>query len=261
MSSSLRPLIPIRSAGRSFSTTPPHHASILFALGALSNSRETQHFNNISRLDRVEHSPTLKLIKTSEIDPYPLPTPPQPAAPLPRHGSRATSAAAIWDSKALQAGRAILSDNARHLSRMARTIERTKRREMKMKHIRQSELAAWAQERQKMRAEQRSAGILILASVATATGLAMWRLWPEGGQAARDSGEMGRRIAERARRSIPLPATGSAAVPVAAGAAVAAESLPVTGVSTPIVPEMAAVAAEPARSWSWTVKNMLWKVQ
>ena len=68
-----------RSARASFFHQPHHHhhqrrhASILFALSALSNSRETQHFNKATRLSRVEHSPALKLIKTSEVDPYPLP--------------------------------------------------------------------------------------------------------------------------------------------------------------------------------------------
>lgn len=45
-------------------------ASILFALSALSNSRETQHFNKATKLSRVEHSPALKLIQTSEVDPF-----------------------------------------------------------------------------------------------------------------------------------------------------------------------------------------------
>ncbi|EME38143.1 hypothetical protein DOTSEDRAFT_57673 [Dothistroma septosporum NZE10] len=262
MSSSLRPLIPTITTSRSVSITQTRKASILFALGALSNSRETQHFNKLSRLDRVEHSPNLKLIKTSEIDPYPLPTPPLSTASLVRDGARTSSSVAVWDRKALQAGRAILSDNARRLSRMARTVERTKRREMKAKHTRQAELAAWAQERQKMRAEQRSAGVLILASVATATGLAMWRFWPQ--ETARDSGEMGRRIAERARASIPLPAARSVG-DVAGGTslveAVGVGALPVTGVSTPIVPEVTTITAEPTKSWGWSLKNTFWKVQ
>ncbi|KAK0258560.1 hypothetical protein LTS09_006819 [Friedmanniomyces endolithicus] len=66
---------------RTFSTTPPRPASILFALNALSNSRETQHFAKLSHLPRTEHSPPLNLIKTSEVDAYPLPSPP-PAVPL-----------------------------------------------------------------------------------------------------------------------------------------------------------------------------------
>lgn len=53
------------------------HASVLFALSALSNSRETQHFNKATKLSRVEHSPALKLIQTSEVDPF---APPKPAA-------------------------------------------------------------------------------------------------------------------------------------------------------------------------------------
>lgn len=46
------------------------HNSPFFALGKLSNARETQHFNRASKLSRVEHSPPLKLIQTSEVDPF-----------------------------------------------------------------------------------------------------------------------------------------------------------------------------------------------
>ena len=51
-----------------------HASSPLFHLAALSNSRETQHFNKATRLSRVEHSPALKLIQTSEVDPFVSPT-------------------------------------------------------------------------------------------------------------------------------------------------------------------------------------------
>lgn len=67
--------LPIQLRRRALRQCLPHHqqrrnASLLFALSALSNSRETQHFNKATKLSRVEHSPALKLIQTSEVDPF-----------------------------------------------------------------------------------------------------------------------------------------------------------------------------------------------
>src|ERR1700743_2673466 len=98
-------------AKRGLHTTSAPRASVLFALGALSNSRETQHFNKLSRLSRVEHSPPLKLIKTSEVDPSPLPTPPKVTLVHKRHDK--ASPLRLWNDKALQIGRAFLADEER----------------------------------------------------------------------------------------------------------------------------------------------------
>lgn len=55
---------------RTFSTTSTNRASPLFALSALSNRNETAHFAQISRLNRVNHSPALELIQESEVKPF-----------------------------------------------------------------------------------------------------------------------------------------------------------------------------------------------
>lgn len=66
---SSRPILP-RNA-RFFHQSPASSVlSPLFALQALSNSRETQHFNKASGLSRVEHSPNLELLRASEVDPF-----------------------------------------------------------------------------------------------------------------------------------------------------------------------------------------------
>lgn len=197
--------LPTRTSLRSFSTTPHSRASILFALNALSNSRETQHFNKISRLSRVEHSPTLKLIQTGEINPYPLPTPPPLTSAPPRPSTGRAESRVCWDTRALRIGRALLADQARSTSRLQRQLRRAQHRSARQEANAQYVWLAWREETRKHRAEMRSAGGLILATVGVATGLATWRFWPDKAGVA-DSGELGRRIAERAQRSFaPLP--------------------------------------------------------
>ncbi|TKA69059.1 hypothetical protein B0A55_09679 [Friedmanniomyces simplex] len=261
-----------RSTTRAFSTTPPRPASVLFALHALSNSRETQHFNKLSHLNRIEHSPPLKLIKTSEVDPYPLPAlPPTPAAlPLVRalgSGSGLKSAARAWDAKALKAGRAILASNARQVHRLQQALQRAKSREARHLRLAQQEKAAWQQEVRRHHREMRAAGVWILLSIGTATGLAMWRFWPPQ-QRVGDSGELGRRLAATARGSVGLPgAVGGDAVS-AAGPGVAAAEMPKVvaapaGAVAPVVvspPAPAAVAmVEPQRAGWW--RSLFWKQQ
>ncbi|KAF2096750.1 hypothetical protein NA57DRAFT_58640 [Rhizodiscina lignyota] len=64
---------------RHFHPSPPSRAlSPLFALQALANSRETQHFNKASGLSRVDHSPNLELLRSSEVDPFKRKPPPPP---------------------------------------------------------------------------------------------------------------------------------------------------------------------------------------
>ncbi|KAK3068844.1 hypothetical protein LTR53_013278, partial [Teratosphaeriaceae sp. CCFEE 6253] len=209
---------PLVSA-RTFSTTPHRRASILFALNALSNSRETQHFNKLTRLDRIEHSPPLKLIKTSEIDPYPLPAlPPKPsAAPLVRDAA-ARSASHVWDDRALRAGRAVLANSARHVSRLQRALQRAKSREARQVVRAQVDKAAWQQEVRRHHGEVRAAGVWILLSIGTATALATWRFWPQ--QRPTDSADLGRRLAATAQRSMPLPRAAVSDVPSAGVASV-----------------------------------------
>lgn len=190
-----------------FHTSSTARASILFALGALSNSRETQHFNKLSRLKRVEHSPPLKLIQTSEVDPWPLPTPPLKPVPQPWHRSSTStaSAAEVWDAKALRVGRVILANEARRTNRLQRLLMRSRKRAARQEARLTKDKSAWQAERRKMRNDMRAAGIWILLSMGTATALATWRFWPQKDRYP-DSAELGRKIAARAKAAIPAPA-------------------------------------------------------
>ncbi|KAK4539516.1 hypothetical protein LTR36_010861 [Oleoguttula mirabilis] len=222
-------------ARRTFSTTSAKRASILFALNALSNSRETQHFNKLSGLPRIEHSPPLKLIKTSEVDPLLLPSPLSRATQPPvRVVAGARSAARAWDNKALKVGRAILADQARHAKQLQRALERAKRREARQGAVLQTEEQAF-HEANKLRDEKLAS--LRLMIFGTATAVATWHFWPQQSPFAADSGEMGRRIAERARRLMPLPTAVSADPTVTA---------PITTIST--VQSAQARTVEPARA-------------
>ena len=68
----LRALLTTRSGHvtrSAVSSVSSRHASTAALLGmvALSNRHETQYFSRLSRLPLMEHSPTLKLIHTSEV--------------------------------------------------------------------------------------------------------------------------------------------------------------------------------------------------
>lgn len=278
-----------RYATRNFSTGGGARASILFQLAALSNARETQHFNKKSKLDRYEHSPNLKLIKTSEIDPYPVPTSNgekvlQNGTPAASSSSSSTAKPAFkkshdvvvpaWDSKALAAGRAILADSARQRSQVARLVRRLKRRESRATRILQEQLEALAKERQRMREEMKSAGFLILLSGATATGFAAWTFWPNkpgvvDGAADADA-DAGRRIVQGQANAVAitplysLAGTTSTNTSVATGlesgvSTTAATKGPDTAVPTPLLPKEGTTVQPAPKSWTW--RNLFWKHQ
>ena len=244
---------------RAFHTSTTSRASVLFALSSLSNSRETQHFNKLSRLSRVEHSPPLKLIKTGEVDAFPLPDPPKPLPqPMIRPAVSPRSAVAIWDDKALKIGRAMLADQGRQTHRLYRALSRAKRREVRQKTSMMREKLSWQQERRKLRNDMRAAGMWILLSIGTATALATWRFWPEPNVV--DSGDLGRKIAARASAAMPLPP----AVWVEPNDCIPAvpESPPPPlspkETDTPAPQSATILPPDPARSW-W--KGLFWKQQ
>jgi hypothetical protein len=243
---------------QAFSTSPPRPASVLFALHALSNSRETQHFNRVSHLPRFEHSPPLKLIKTSEVDPFPLPTPsPKPIAsswlksPGAAHGSRAL------DEKSVRVGRAILSDYARHVSRLQNALDSAKEREARREALMAKERAAWQQETQKLRGDVRTAGGWIVLSIGTATALASWRFWPQPATSSSlESGELSRQLAERMQKAVALP-------PSVPASAVEAPIITDKAVQTAPIPKadsppMAAPPVSPRSGW---LSGLFWKQQ
>lgn len=284
MTTSISPIS--RNATRNFSTSGGARASILFQLAALSNARETQHFNKRSKLDRYEHSPNLKLIKTSEIDPYPVPTSNvekllQNGTTLPPVSSSTAKPAfkkshdvvvPAWDSKALAAGRAILADSARQRNQVARVVRRLRRRESRATRILQEQLEALAKERQRMREEMRSAGFLILLSVATATGFAAWTFWPTKlgvVDSADADADAGRRIGEQANAVAITPlyspaGTTSTNTSSATGldsgvSTTAATKGPDTAVPTSLLSKERPTVQPAPTSWTW--KNLFWKHQ
>ena len=245
---------------RSFHTSSVSRASILFALSSLSNSRETQHFNKLSRLSRVEHSPPLKLIKTSEVDPFPLPTPPKPAPPsIAWSHDSARNVARVWDDKALAIGRTVLADQAKQALRLQRMLERARRRRAKQELLSKRERRGWQEERRKMRNEMRVAGAWILASIGTATVLATWRFWPQT-EYGPDSADLGRKLAARAAASMPLPPAISAQPAV-----VTPVATPVTSAEPAMEKELISAQAQPTvtlseapKSW---LRGLFWKQQ
>lgn len=230
----------------------------------------------------------MKLIKTSEIDPYPVPTsngekllqngttPPPVSSSTAKPAFKKSHDVVVpaWDSKALAAGRAILADSARQRSQVARVVRRLRRRESRATRILQEQLEALAKERQRMREEMKSAGFLILLSVATATGFALWTFWPNktgvvDTAAADADADAGRRIAGQANAVAITPlystaGTTSTNASVATGlesggSTTAATKGPDTAVPTPLLPKERPTVQPAPTSWTW--RNLFWKHQ
>ena len=253
-------------SSRAFTTTSAPRASVLFALNSLSNSRETQHLNKLSRLNRVEHSPPLKLIQQSEVDTHPLPTPspaeaqaaaqnPLAATPADSHPPAVLTAP---DEHALHVGRAVLAQHATDLAHLRQALTAAQNTLTQTQTAQETERLAWERERARTRGEMRQAGVLILLSIGAATGLATWRFWPGGHAQAGgvgDSGEMGRRIAAGAQKGVAVPPVGSGAAAAAKakeGGVRAIETMvgenaaAAPAVASPLKATVAVPAAEPA---------------
>lgn len=119
-----------------------------------------------------------------------------------------------------------------------------------------------------MREEMKSAGFLILLSVATATGFAAWTFWPTRPGVVDSAADAGRRIAGQANAVAITPlyspaGTTSTNTSVATGLE--------SGVSTTAATQGQEIAAptsllskerttiQPASTWTW--RNLFWKHQ
>ncbi|KAI7227519.1 hypothetical protein KC330_g8368 [Hortaea werneckii] len=229
-----------------FTTSSAHRGSILFSLNSLSNSRETQHFNKLSRLNRVEHSPPLKLIEQSEVKPYPLPALPPDLSDETASETPAISDTQISDQRASEIGRAVLAQHAKQL----RNLQRRKKRQ---RLAFERERKAWQAERAKYQTQMREAGGLLLVSIAVATGLATWRFWPDSDKkvAGTDSGVLGREMGSEAEQAMHVctPAFEG----VEANPATSTVSAPPSGIPSPQAP-----AASSTTEGSWW-RGLFWK--
>lgn len=136
----------------------------------------------------------------------------------------------------------------------------------------QEQLEALAKERQRMREEMKSAGFLILLSVATATGFAAWTFWPTkpGVVDSAAGADAGRRIVQEQANAVAItplysPAgTTSTNASVATGlesgvSTTAATQGPDTAVPTPLLPKERTTVQPAPTSWTW--RNLFWKHQ
>lgn len=124
-----------------------------------------------------------------------------------------------------------------------------------------------------MREEMRSAGFLIMLSVATATGFAAWTFWPTKpgvvDSAADADADAGRRIVGQANAVAITPlyspaGTTSTNTSVATGldrgvSTTAATKGPDTAVPTPLLPKERPTVQPASTSWTW--RNLFWKHQ
>ena len=143
-----RPNIVTRSAVVK-STSRNTGTSALYGISALSDRHETQHFHKLSRLPLMEHSPTLKLIHTSEVAPG------ASSAPLSSLPDKSTAQEAqiqtkepgliedkheqdskyIGDEEAASAGRAILSDYMEKIRGLGKQLHEQKAKVAELEQI------------------------------------------------------------------------------------------------------------------------------
>ncbi|GAB7364744.1 hypothetical protein MBLNU230_g5542t1 [Neophaeotheca triangularis] len=266
----LRPHLLTRSihpARRSFSTTTALPASPLFMLSQLSNSRETTHFNQITKLPRYEHSPSLAIIKDSEVKPYPLPSPP-PRAPRPlataldeRQVRRALRAV---DVKTIAVGRAVLAEQAR-LQRGLRSQLVGLKKRAGMSGMRfERALGMLAEDRDKARKESQQAAGLVVIAVGVATAAVTWRLWPQrevgDGLAKVRNASEGGRMARDGGLTVGAPAIEQPVVATTPARAVEAAAMGEPAVvSVPAAASVAAPAVEQSKSSASWWKGLFWK--
>lgn len=162
---------------RGFTSTIPARGSPLFALAALSNSRESQHFRKITRLSQIEHSTPLQFIRSSEgLDPAVTPI----GAKSPRglangraskrrsHATAPRIALTTIDANALSIGRTLIANHAQRVQRLQRLLKQ-------MDVVRAKESAAWTARSGKLERENRTAIGFMLTAIGVATTLALWR--------------------------------------------------------------------------------------
>jgi hypothetical protein len=259
-------------AKRGLHGTSRSQASILFALQALSNSRETQHLNKISRLNRVEHSPSLKLIETSEVNPYasatatsqsaekkdqintyaPAPTPSQNVektsqlrAVETRPRQKTSSAPS---GRALALGQSLLHSHAQSIRRSEAALSQARERLLRQSQTALERETAWSVERNRYRAELRSAGALIVVAIGIATAAVTWRLGVVKA-GARASSTMATQPTTSTSDSVPV-----AAIPPSIDASVASLSEP-----RPIIRAVDVTSDAGRRPAVRTWKSLLWK--
>lgn len=118
--------------------------SALYGISALSDRHETQHFHKLSRLPLMEHSPTLKLIHTSEVAPgvaseassslvgqqsetqEVVQTKEGEKALGQADGKPAEGRGKIWDDEAVSAGRAILPNYRKEIKGLSKQLHKQK---------------------------------------------------------------------------------------------------------------------------------------
>lgn len=237
-------------ARRTLSTSAVCRASILFALQSLSNARETQHLNKLSRLSRIEHSPSLKLIQTSEVEAYPLPAlPPKPTRSSPARGlgGNATSPTRQWDDRALRVGRVILAHHSRQTTRLRHELKHAKQKQARQATLMAKDRSGWKDEHRRLRNDLRVAGVWTIMSIGAATALATWRFWPQ--KSVRDSAV----LASEITAGTVDPAMSPLTVPALA---TSAETVAFEPLLVPSVAPTAVQTSWPTSNW-W--KGMFWK--
>ena len=142
-----RPNIVSRSAAVKI-TSRNTSTSALYGISALSDRHETQHFHKLSRLPLMEHSPTLKLIHTSEVAPGASSAPSSlvdKSSEQQENGAQVQAKQAedkpaevskkLWDDQAVSAGRAILSNYRKEIKGLSKQLYKQKAKVVELERI------------------------------------------------------------------------------------------------------------------------------
>lgn len=131
--------------------------SALYSVSALSDRHETQHFHKLSRLPLMEHSPTLKLIHTSEVAPgassalsssllvnkrseqqengAQVQTKQEEITAGEVEGKSTEVSKKLWDDQAVSTGRAILSNYRKEIKGLSKQLYKQKAKAVELEQI------------------------------------------------------------------------------------------------------------------------------
>jgi hypothetical protein len=176
-------------------------------LNQLSNTRETQHFAKKSKLNHVEHSTPLQLIRSSEVDPF---VPPKKSA-VKADEKVKTTAQDVKKEFERNMAKDIsppvctgINADAPSAQLTTTTQDMTARLDRTSRDIRDLEKEFSALQKE-VGTLVKTVGVLICLLVGGATGVSLYYFWPQE-KHTRTGGDIGKRLAERTRAAMPLPA-------------------------------------------------------
>lgn len=248
-----RPVSSRIASSRSFSTSSAYRASPLFHLSALSNRNETAHFNSISRLNRVNHSPALELIRESEVKPFNKSEEAEHVAVKTEKAEELMqSKGSMLDYSQAKPSTTILQATAPPTTVDAAMLHTLQQMSAQLANL-EARLVEMGIETEKD--VRRTGALVTLLAAGAVAGLGIWKFWPPEG--VRSDTFAKKHVQERSR-ILPAEVVGHHP-PTSAGAAMGEPAIfPTTTTHPVVVPAPIVVAKTEERSGSWW-RSLFWK--